>query len=83
MIPRIKRFKTLDNYRLDVVFDDNEHVVYDVKEDIDTIGAFKSLLTEYGLFSAAELDTSRTVIYWSDAIDLPSDIIYEYGERLA
>ena len=27
----------------------------------------------------AQLDTSRTCIYWNDRIDLPSDAIYEYG----
>lgn len=37
MIPRIKEVKPLDNYMLSVVFDDGKTVLYDVKEDIETI----------------------------------------------
>ena len=82
MIPRIKSFETCDDWKLFVTFDDGFRVSYDVKDDIDTHDEFKSLTTEIGLWSAAQLDTSRTCIYWNDRIDLPSDIIYEYDEPL-
>ena len=79
MIPRIKQFEISDDWMLLVTFDDGFQVCYDVKDDIDTIEDFKSLATEVGLWPTAQLDTSRTCIYWSDRIDLPSDTIYEYG----
>lgn len=79
MIPRIKEIKPLDNYMLRVIFYDGKKVIYDVKEDIDTIKSYKLLETLPGLFSQVALDESRTCIYWNDEIDLPSDIIYEYG----
>ena len=79
MIPRIKAFTPKENYQLQVTFDDGHTVVYDVMEDIRALPAFKSLETEYGLFKNAQLDKSRTCIYWNDLIDLPSDTIYEYG----
>ena len=79
MIPRIKTFQPIDNYRLRVAFDDGRTVIYDVGEDIRSIPAFRSLETIYGLFQQAQLDDSRTCIYWNDEIDLPSDTIYEYG----
>ena len=50
MIPRIKGIKTLNNYRLLVEFDNGKRVVYDVKEDIETLADFRVLETEYGLF---------------------------------
>ncbi|MCR4665093.1 MAG: DUF2442 domain-containing protein [Paludibacteraceae bacterium] len=82
MIPRIKSYQPLADYRLLVSFDDGRRVCYDVAEDIKTLPAFHDLETEYGLFENAQLDASRTCIYWNDRIDLPSDAIYEYGVAL-
>ena len=79
MIPRIKQFELNDNWKLFVTFDDGFRVCYDVKDDIDTIEDFKSLTTEIGLWSMAQLDASRTCITWNERIDIPSDTIYEYG----
>lgn len=82
MIPRIKSIKTLDDYVLYVVFDDGKIVEYDVKEDMDTIDSNKALKEVYGLFKQVNLDQSRTCVYWNDEIDLPSDMIYEYGKEV-
>ena len=79
MIPRIKTFEICDDWKLLVTFDDGFRVCYDVKEDIEAIEDFKSLVTEIGLWPLAQLDTSRTCISWNERIDLPSDTIYEYG----
>ena len=79
MIPRIKQFRIDDDWKLLVTFDDGFRVCYDVKDDIDAIDGFKSLTTEIGLWTMAQLDSSRTCISWNERIDLPSDTIYEYG----
>ena len=63
---------------LSVVFDDGKRVVYDVKEDMNLPG-YDALREINGLFGQVQLDASRTCIYWNDYIDLPSDILYEYG----
>ena len=83
MIPRIKNIKPLDNYILHVVFDDDKEVLYDVKEDICTLPGYGDLQTVFGLFQNFRLDDSRTCVYWRDDIDLPSDVIYEYGRPKA
>ena len=83
MIPRIKSFEPIDDWKLIVTIDDGFRVLYNVKDDIDTLEDFKTLTTELGLWPMAQLDTSRTCIFWNDRIDLPSDTIYEYGVRLA
>lgn len=77
MIPRIKSIKPLENYLLQAVFDDGKTGIYDVKEDIDTIPQYRDLEKIRGLFEQVQLDESRTCVYWSDDIDLPSDAIYE------
>lgn len=79
MIPRIKTLKVLDDFTLYVEFDDGYKVTYDVKDDINTLPTFRALADVYGLFRQAQLDQSRTCVYWNDEIDLASDSIYEYG----
>ena len=69
----------MKDYQLLVAFDDGRVVKYDVMDDIRSIPVFKDLEMVYGLFANAQLDSSRTCIYWNDQIDLPSDTIYEYG----
>ena len=78
-IPRIKSFRVLPDYHLDILFDDGYRVSYDVSEDIAQIADFRPLKETYGLWRQAQLDRSRTCIYWNDQIDLPSDILYDYG----
>lgn len=81
MIPKIKTVKPLKDYILYVVFDDGKIVYYDVKDDINTIKDFQDLKYTNGLFAQVQLDESRTCIFWNDRIDLPSDMVYEYGTR--
>ena len=78
MIPRIKMVEPMPDYKLKVLFDDGKTVIYNVKEDIETIESYKDLATVHGLFEQVQLDESRTCVYWNDQIDLPSDTIYEY-----
>ncbi len=79
MIPRIKSIQPLDNFFLLVEFDGGEKVLYDVKDDIRMLEDFRVLETEYGLFKNAQLDSSRTCVYWTERVDLPSDTLKEYG----
>lgn len=79
-LPRIKTVVPMDGYRLSVLFDDGKKVVYNVAEDIETVGVFSDLRTVEGLWPQVQLDKSRTVVFWDDWIDLPSDTIYEYGQ---
>lgn len=82
MIPKIKSIIPLENYQLHIIFDDQKEVLYDLTEDIETLPNYHLLKDTEGLFQQVQLDTSRTCIFWNDEIDLPSDIIYEYGKSL-
>ena len=79
MIPKIKMVEPMPDYKLKVLFDDGKTVIYNVKEDIETIESYKDLAAVHSLFQQVQLDESRTCVYWNDQIDLPSDTIYEYG----
>ena len=82
MIPRITSVKPHENYILYVIFDDGKECLYNVKEDIDSIEQYKDLETIQGLFEQAQLDESRTCVFWNEYIDLASDTIYEYGKEV-
>lgn len=72
----------MPDYMLMVSFDDGKRVLYDVKEDFD-LPEYSSLKNVYGLFDQVQLDESRTCVFWTRDVDLPSDIIYEYGKPLS
>lgn len=81
MIPKIKQIVELEDYVLKVFFEDGVIVLYDVKTDMRENPIYQKL-KEKNLFSQFNLDTSRTVLYWNDRLDLPSDSIYEYGKKI-
>lgn len=78
-LPRIQFIEPIADYKLIVLFDDGNKVLYDVNEDIETINEFRNLKQIQGLWQQVKIDKSRTCIYWNDRIDLPSDTLYEYG----
>ena len=78
MIRRIKEIHAEPDYWLDVLFDDGRHVKYDMKEDFHLPG-YSILQEETGLFQQVQVDPSRNCVCWTEEIDLPSDILYEYG----
>jgi hypothetical protein len=49
MLIRIKSIQLLDNYVLRVSFDDNKTVIYDMKEDMNTLPNYSDLRTVEGL----------------------------------
>lgn len=81
MILRIRSVQPLPDLVLSIVFDDGRRVLYDVSDDLALPG-YDALRDVPGLFDRVQLDQSRTVVYWNDEIDLPSDTLYEYGREL-
>ena len=79
MAIHIKTLRVLPEYRLQLTFEDGREVIYDVKEDAKTLPSYQPLLTEEGLFESVQLDPSNTCLIWTKEIDLPSDILYQYG----
>ena len=82
MIPKIKSIVPLEHYQLHIIFDNKKEVIYDLTDDIKTLPNYHLLKDIPGFFHQVQLDISRTCIFWNDEIDLPSDIIYEYGKPL-
>lgn len=83
MIPRIKIVEASKDYKLHVIFDDGKEVLYDVAEDVANLPGYADLKSIAGLFEQVQLDDSRTCVFWTEDIDLPSDTIYEYGASIS
>ena len=79
MIARSKSIKAMDDYTLKVSFTDGKIVLYDVKEDIETLPGYSDLKNCHGLWQQVQIDESRTCVFWNDYIDLASDSIYKFG----
>lgn len=79
MVRKITAVVPLSNYVLLVSFDDGKSVLYDMKDDFELPG-YVVLKDVEGLFYQVRVDKSRTCVCWSDDVDVPSDIIYEYGK---
>ena len=82
MINRISSLAPLPDYLLAVTFDDGKRVIYDLSSDFNLPG-YSVLRDVPGLYRNAQLDQSRTCVYWNVDVDLPSDIIYEYGKTVS
>jgi hypothetical protein len=82
MIPKIKSIQTKENYKLQVLFYDDTEVLYDLTDDIKNLPHYDELEKTPGLYKNAQLDKSRTCVFWNDYIDLPSDTIHEYGCKI-
>ena len=81
MLQRIKTIEPLSDYCLSAFFEDGQVVIYDVKEDMEQIPSYRALANIAGLFNQVQLDQSGTCVFWNDEIDLPNDMIYEYGKK--
>ena len=78
MLPKIKEVKVLDNYTLDVIFEDGKRVHYNVIEHIKNYPNY-NILKDKKVFENFTVNDSKTVIVWNKDVDLPSHDIYDYG----
>ena len=80
MLIKITKLKTLPDFKLYLEFEDGKTKIYDVKEDIEQTPGYEPLETIPGLFEQVQLHQSGGMIAWTPEIDLPCDILYEYGK---
>ena len=79
MFHKIKDVKPLDEFILEITFQDESIKYYDVKSVIDRWPSFNDLLTIAGLFSQVKVDNGGYGISWNDEIDLSCNELWENG----
>jgi len=69
----VKKVKPLNDYNLELTFENNEIKIFDVKPYLDT-GLFKTLKNK-NLFKLVKV--SYDTIEWPNKIDLDPEVLYE------
>ena len=73
----VKKVKALDNHKLEIVFENKEKKVFDVKPYLDT-GVFKSL-KDKKIFNMVKI--SYGTVEWPNGIDLDPEVLYEKSQK--
>lgn len=79
MFHKVKSVKTLENYILEVTFQNNVCKYYDVSCLFDKWDIFKKLITTKGLFQQVKVDNGGFGISWNDEIDLSCNELWQNG----
>ena len=78
MVPKIKDIKVKDDYKLIVLFDNNQAKEYDVKMLIERHKSFH-ILKDKMIFSMVKVDAGGYGISWNDDIDLSEYELWKNG----
>ena len=79
MFHKIEKVKPLNNYILEITFQDNTIKYYDVSTLFEKWHVFQNLMTEKGLFEQVQVDKGGYGISWNDEIDLSCNELWENG----
>lgn len=77
---KINKLEFLDDHIMQILFEDGKEVKYDIKEDLNLPGY--DILKDEDIFRSGEISQSKCFVRWNNGVDLPSDILYEYGKAI-
>lgn len=79
MFYKIESIKSLENYILEIVFENKIIKYYDVSKLFEKWEVFKELKNKEGLFEQVKVDIGGYGIYWNEEIDLSCNELWENG----
>lgn len=79
MFHKVKSVKSLDNYILEIVFENNIIKYYDVSNLFEKWIVFQKLKTINGLFNQVKVDDGGYGVSWNEEIDLSCNELWENG----
>lgn len=79
MFHKVRNVKVLNNYILEVTFEENVIKYYDVKPLFDKWECFKILKENKSLFSVVKVDKGGYGISWNNEIDLSCNELWKNG----
>ena len=77
---KIKAVEPLPAQVLSVLFDDGRRVLFEPAPFLADIAGYDVFRVAPKLFSSAKLDKGRMNVYWTEAVFVPADVIYENGQ---
>jgi hypothetical protein len=79
MFHKVKEVKAIEDFKLQVCFDDKTVKIYDVVPLFDKCNVFEALRNNKDLFYAVKVDAGGYGISWNDEIDLSCNELWENG----
>ncbi len=79
MFHKVKEVKALDNFKLQVCFEDMTIKIYDITPLFSKWKIFNDLRADKGLFLSVKVDAGGYGISWNDDIDLSCNELWENG----
>lgn len=79
MFYKVESVKSLENYILELVFENKKTKYYDVSKLFEKWEVFKKLKNQKGLFEQVKVDIGGYGIYWDEEIDLSCNELWENG----
>lgn len=79
MFYKIESVKGLENYILEIVFENKTIKYYDVSKLFEKWEVFKELKNQKKLFEQVKVDIGGYGIYWNEEIDLSCNELWENG----
>ena len=81
MFYKVKEVEPIDNYILEVTFENNIVKYYDVSRLFEKWNVFQNLKIVDGLFEQVKVDKGGYGISWNDEIDLSCEELWEKGYK--
>ena len=81
MFYKVKSIEPLDNFILQVIFENDIKKYYDLKQIFDKWQEFKILKDNTILFSNVKVDTGGYGVSWNEDIDLSCNELWENGKE--
>ena len=82
MFYKVKSVEPLDNFILQVTFENDIKKYYDLKPIFDRWQEFKILKDNTILFSNVKVDTGGYGVSWNEDIDLSCNELWENGKEI-
>ena len=80
MFHKIKEIKIIDNYILEILFQNNRKKYYDIEPLFSKWTIFNDLKNIEGLFKQVKVDIGGYGIYWNEEIDLSCNELWKNGK---
>ena len=79
---KVKEARPLNDLKLDVLFTNGIHKIYDVKKAMSYYEPFKELEDNPYLFKQAKVDCGGCAVCWNEDIDVTEWELWEMGETM-
>ena len=82
MFHKVKNVKPLQNYIIEITFENNVIKYYDINNLFEKWHTFQNLINIKGLFEQVKVEPGGYGISWNDEIDLSCNELWENGNEL-